>query len=89
MTFLSKTPEEFFNGPAEAGKTREAKVKPARDIEARALKLLHESNSMREVAAQLSCSICYLKQLALRNNIEIERRRQHITADIERMHASA
>ena len=84
MAFLSKTPEEFFNGPAEAGKTREAKVKPARDIEARALKLLHESNSMREVSAQLSCSICYLKQLALRNDIEIERRRQHITADIER-----
>jgi hypothetical protein len=84
MAFLSKTPEEFFNGPAEAGKTREAKIKPTRNIEGRALELLRTGKSMQKVALQLSCSICYLKQLALRNHIEIERRRQHISADIER-----
>jgi hypothetical protein len=84
MAFLSKTPEEFFNGPAEAEQECEAEVKPTRNIEELALKLLFGAHSMRSIATQLSCSIGYLKQLALRNNIEIERRRQHITADIER-----
>lgn len=84
MAFLSKTPEEFFNRPAEAEKESETKGKPVRNIEEHALKLLHNGNSMRNIASQLSCSIGYLKQLALRNGIEIERRRQHITAEIER-----
>lgn len=84
MAFLSKTPEEFFNGPPEVEKEREGKVNPVRHIEELALELLRKGNSMREVAAQLSCSTGYLKQLALRNHIQIERRRQHITVDIER-----
>jgi len=84
MAFLSRTPEEFFNGPAEAEKECETKDKPVRNIEKRALELLFAGNSMRSVASQISCSIGYLKQLALRNHIEVERRRQHITADIER-----
>jgi hypothetical protein len=84
MAFLSRTPEEFFNGPAEVEKECEAKVKPARNIEERAIKLLFAGDSMRSIANQLACSIGYLKQLALRNHIEVERRRQFITADIER-----
>ncbi|MFB0999803.1 MAG: TnsD family Tn7-like transposition protein [Colwellia sp.] len=84
MAFLSETPEEFFNGPAEAEKECEVKGKPVRNIEKRALELLFVGNSMRSVASQLSCSIGYLKQLALRNHIEVERRRQSISADIER-----
>ncbi|MFT7009731.1 MAG: hypothetical protein ACJAXJ_004283 [Colwellia sp.] len=84
MAFLSKTPEEFFNGPSEAENKHEVTVKRARNIEAHAIEQLREGNSIRAVAFQLSCSIGYIKQLALRNQIEIDRRRQHISVDIER-----
>jgi hypothetical protein len=84
MAFLSRSPEEFFNGPAEPEQKHEAKGKPVRNIEERAIKLLLAGDSMRSITNQLACSIGYLKQLALRNHIEVERRRQSITADIER-----
>lgn len=85
MAFLSKTPEEFFSGPPPIKRERKVKKTSARSIKDQALKLLVSGKSLRSISFQLMCSIGYLKQLALRNNIEIERRRQRITSDIERI----
>ncbi|WP_158538071.1 TnsD family Tn7-like transposition protein [Corallincola holothuriorum] len=85
MAYLAKTPEHFFNGPL-----REANpvaTCPAYNVLAnmtQVLELFDAGLSMRQIAAKLQCSIGYLKTLLLRQNRVVERRRQHITQEVER-----
>ncbi|MCL1060123.1 TnsD family transposase [Shewanella gelidimarina] len=84
MAFLTRTPEQFFKGPLRETKPNQS-IPPefAVDIE-EALMLLRAGISMRQVSKKLERSIGFIKQLALRNQITIGRRRQKITPDIER-----
>lgn len=85
MAFLTKNPEDFFNGPPTVEEKREVIVRKGKSIEVHALELLRKAHSMRSISTQLSCSVGYLKQLALRNKIKIKRRSKYITAEIERV----
>jgi len=84
MAFLTQSPKDFFKGPM----TNLAyTLQPAHPISRaqpdKALVMLKAGCSMRKIAAQLDCSVTYVKQLALRHHISIDRRRKHITAEME------
>jgi len=84
MAFLARTPVLFFRGPL-----REVIPSPVVTAEVivdeeALLSMLRDGCSMRQVSAKFRCSMGFIKQLALRNQICIECRRQYITSGIER-----
>ncbi|MDG2647401.1 TniQ family protein [Vibrio parahaemolyticus] len=79
MGFLSHTPSLFFCGPKREVRTTVIVAQKTRPEISAVLSLFDKGLSMREVAKRLHCSIGYIKQLALREGREIERRRQFVT----------
>lgn len=86
MAFLSGTPKQFFEKqyppknitlPKPIGNPTE----PNNQI---ALSLLKQQISLRQVSNKTGFSVGYLKQLALRNRIPVQRRRKRISSEIER-----
>jgi hypothetical protein len=85
MAFLTNDPKVFFSqrlvvGPEE----QKDQFKGAIIDEKMILDLLVSGESMRKVAVTTGYSVGAIKQAALRNGIEIGRRRQRITAAMER-----
>jgi hypothetical protein len=85
MAFLTRKPEQFFEGAFKDSRTNH--------VNSGNKKLLNENSiishlksgcSMRKVAKVTGYSVGAIKQVALRNGIEIDRRRQRISADMER-----
>ncbi|MBA5760943.1 TniQ family protein [Vibrio sp. 404] len=84
MSFLSQSPKSFFDGPMRDNNPTTTSTKTPLPNSTSVLKLLDNGSSMRQTAKQLKCRVGYIKQLALREGRNIERRRQFITSDIER-----
>lgn len=85
MAFLTPEPKTFFDG----GYRNEPNCQPKRNNKKKLNENLIVSHlksgcSMRQVAKLTGYSVGAIKQVALRNGIEIGRRRQRITADMER-----
>jgi hypothetical protein len=86
MAFLTHSPKEFFKGPTTKPVHTHKLADPILGIQPdKALVMLNAGCSMRKIAAQLDCSVTYIKQLALRNHISINRRRKQITEDMEQV----
>lgn len=84
MAYLAKSPKDFF-ALAKAPKPALEPLKPSSlYLESDVLTLLYSGSSMRNISAKLGVSVGYVKRLALRNNLEIERRRWKLTDEIER-----
>ncbi|WP_105200891.1 TnsD family Tn7-like transposition protein [Pseudoalteromonas sp. T1lg10] len=84
MAYLTDSPEQFF-----AGQKSKSVVIPHQKThtvpeERKVLQLLKQHCSLRQCAAQLKCSVGYVKGVALRHQITIERRRKRITPQMER-----
>lgn len=84
MAYLAKSPEDFF-ALSKAPQTAYEPLKQQDSaLESNVFKLLDDGSSLRKISASLGVSVGYVKQLALRNNYEIDRRRWKLTDDIER-----
>lgn len=84
MAYLAKSPEDFF-ALSKAPKPPSEPIKQQDLVlESNVFKLLDDGKSLREISATLEVSVGYVKQLALRNNYEIDRRRWKLTDEIER-----
>ncbi|MFW8632250.1 TnsD family Tn7-like transposition protein [Vibrio natriegens] len=84
MGFLSQSPALFFRGPLREVNPQENITTTTLAAATDVLSLLAKGLSMRQVASRLHCSVGYIKQLALREGFEIDRRRQFITPETER-----
>lgn len=85
MAFLTNDPKVFFSqslivGPDKRNGQRKGVIINEKMI----LDLLVSGDSMRQVAVKTAYSVGAIKQVALRNGIEIGRRRQRITVEMER-----
>jgi len=85
MAFLTTDPKTFFDIDFRKDSINQAKSGRRRPLnENSILSQLNSGCSMRQVAVTTGYSVGAIKQVALRNGIEIGRRRQRITADMER-----
>lgn len=84
MGFLTDSPVEFFNIPLKSEANKILPPSESRNKVSDVVKLLNTGLSLREIGRRLECSIGFVKGLAIRNGISIDRRRQFITVDIER-----
>lgn len=85
MAFLTRNPKAFFDGAFKENHINQAKADKKKPLnENLILTQLKSGRSMRQVAEATGYSIGAIKQVALRNGIEIDRRRQRITAAMER-----
>lgn len=84
MAYLAKSPQDFFALSKVPKSAPELLKQQDSALESNVLKLLDDGSSLREISASLGVSVGYVKQLALRNNYEIDRRRWKLTDEIER-----
>jgi hypothetical protein len=85
MAFLTTDPKTFFDIDFRKDSINQAKSGSKTPLnENSILSQLNSGCSMRQVAKSTGYSVGAIKQVALRNGIEIGRRRQRITADMER-----
>ncbi|MCH1929549.1 TnsD family transposase [Shewanella sp. A25] len=84
MAYLTKSPEAFFAGPKIQPQTTELSKAIGTPEEQVVLKILEQGFSLRKCAQALGCSVGFIKSVALRHGLQIERRRQFITPEMER-----
>lgn len=86
MAFLADSPKTFYGQEFRYHKAPLVQLNIAnkKPDDRYALGLLRDQVSLRKVSKEMGCSVGYLKQLALRNQIPMQRRRKRISADIER-----
>jgi hypothetical protein len=85
MAFLTPDPKTFFDIIFRENSINHAKANNRKLLnENLILSQLKGGCSMRQVAESTGYSVSAIKQVALRNGIEIDRRRQRISADMER-----
>ncbi|WP_404391372.1 TnsD family Tn7-like transposition protein [Pseudoalteromonas phenolica] len=84
MAYLAKSPHEFFALSKTPKPVSEPLSQENSDLESNVFKLLDNASSLRTVSANLGVSVGYVKQLALRNNYKVDRRRWKLTDEIER-----
>jgi hypothetical protein len=85
MAFLTQKPEQFFEGAFKNSHSNQVNLDSKKLLDENLIvSHLKSGCFMRQVAKLTGYSVGAIKQVALRNGIEIGRRRQRITADIER-----
>jgi len=85
MAFLTTDPKKFFDIDFRKDSNNQVKLGSRTPLnENSILSQLNSGYSMRKVAAMTGYSVGAIKQVALRNGIEIGRRRQRITVEMER-----
>jgi len=84
MAFLTNTPENFFKGVTRKPAKKPSKKQEVKVDDCSLLSLLKQQVPMRQIAAKSGYSMGYIKQFALRHKLPINRRRQHISASVER-----